>query len=80
MQIDLTSGRGFTWQGLHADLPFAHLYNSSTEARLLCQLLQRLSVWVVVLSKLSLHHLHVQSGKNVRSMTCKYVAVTLKLL
>lgn len=36
------------------------LYDSSTEARLLRQFLQRLSIWVVVLSKLGLHHLHVQ--------------------
>lgn len=35
-----------------------HLYDPPTEARLLRQLLQRLSVGVVVLSKLSLHHLH----------------------
>lgn len=37
-----------------------NLYDSSTEARLLRQFLQRLSIWVVVLSKLGLHHLHVQ--------------------
>lgn len=36
----------------------SHLYDSATEARLLRQLLQRLGVGIVVLSELSLHHLH----------------------
>lgn len=38
----------------------SHLYDSATEARLLRQLLQRLGVGIVVLSELSLHHLHSQ--------------------
>lgn len=47
------------WVGPHSDL-----YDSPTEARLLRQLLQRLGVGVVVLSKLSLHHLQEEAGKS----------------
>lgn len=36
----------------------SHLYDSSAQSRHLCQFLQRLSVRVVVLGKLRLHHLH----------------------
>lgn len=36
----------------------SHLYDPSAQPRHLCQFLQRLSVRVVVLGKLRLHHLH----------------------
>ncbi|TNN69230.1 hypothetical protein EYF80_020547 [Liparis tanakae] len=40
------------------------LYDSSTEARLLRQLLQRLGIWIVVLGKLALHHLQVHRANS----------------
>ena len=52
------------------------LYDSSTEARLLRQLLQRLCVWVVVLSKLGLHHLHVhREEKSVQYQKSSFVVL-----
>lgn len=46
------------------DLTIAYLYDSPAQSRHFCQFLQRLSIGVVVLGKLSLHHLQTHKARH----------------